>query len=123
MELIFMYLITALFFGAIPLSFTIIGAFLVLRRHRTLIPVLVALTLYQALSIIVLCAYPVPAMSTFWALAIVSPAFLALAGTIWTVATTKALPERVYGIGLSTIGCALTGCQVAFYIVAIWGTI
>ena len=123
METLLMYLVTALFFGAIPLAFTATSAFVVFRRHRTLAPVILVLLLYQSLSIVVLSADPIPEKSAFLILAIALPIALALIGSIWTVVTTKAVRERVCGIGISTIGCALTGCQVACYVAAVWGTI
>lgn len=118
-----MYLMTALFFGVIPLSFTVISAFVVFHRHSTLIPIIVVLSLYQTLSIVVLSVDPIPEKSAFLILAIALPIALAFIGSIWTVVTTKAVRERACGIGISTIGCALTGCQVACYIAAVWGTI
>lgn len=118
-----MYLIPALFFGAIPLAFTVISAVVVFCRHRTLAPVIVVLALYQMLCIVVLSADPIPEKSVFLILAIAFPIALALTGSIWTVVTAKAASERVRGIGISTIGCALTGCQVAFYVSAVWATI
>ncbi len=123
MERLPVYLMTALFFGAIPLAFTVISAFVVFRRHRTLAPVIVVLSLYQVLSIVVLSADPIPEKSAFLILAIALPIALALTGSIGTAFTTKAVRERVLGIGISTVGCALTGCQVASYVVAVWGTI
>jgi len=118
-----MILYCGLFFGAIPALFTIISGCFAIWRHRVLVPVVVALALYQAVGIIILCADPVPEASTFWLLAVVLPIALVFGECIWIALRTKARYERVYGMGISIIGCALTGCQIAFYITAIWGTI
>jgi hypothetical protein len=62
-------------------------------------------------------------MSSFVLLGIVLPAILAVVGSLWTVRRTKIRRERAYGIGVSMLGCALTGGHVAFYCVAVWQTI
>ena len=116
-------LYTAIFFGGIPLSFTIISSIFFLRKHRILAPIALVLALFQAVCVIVLVADPVAELIIFWLFAIILPIVLALAGSIWTILRTKIGLERGYGIGFSVLGSALTGGQVAFFIIAIWGTI
>jgi hypothetical protein len=116
-------LYTSFFLGAIPVLFTIISGVVIWRRHRMLAPVPLVLGFFQAVCIFVLISDHIPEMSSFVLLGIVLPAILAVVGSLWTVRRTKIRRERAYGIGVSMLGCALTGGHVAFYCVAVWQTI
>ena len=113
----------ALFFGAIPLGFTLASAALVAARQPRLLPVVVTLGLYQAVCVLVLYLDRIPAQGTLILFALAFPSTLALAGSAWSFASTKLARERALGVAVSVLGCALTGGQVALYVTAVWGTI
>ena len=116
-------LYTSFFLGAIPILFTVISGIVIWRRHRMLTPIPLVLGFFQAVCIVVLIRDYIPEMRSFVMLGIVFPAVLAVVGSLWTVLRTKIRRERAYGIGVSILGCALTGGHVAFYCIAVWQTI
>jgi hypothetical protein len=114
---------------AYPLpTFLLVSAFTAFRRYRVLIPVVVALALYQAMCFIMLhgsfgSSPEIPEMLDLRVLSIVLPMVVALGGSVWSFMATRVMRERVIGTIISTVGSGLTAGQAYFYITIIWGTI
>jgi len=122
------FLYRSVVFGAIPLAFLLISAFIAFRRHKVLVPVVVSLALYQATCFLMLRPTSggspgIPEVLELQLLSVFLPLSVALGGTVWSMVATKVPRERMVGCAISTVGSGLTAGQAYFFITIIWGTI
>lgn len=118
----FLYLLLAIgfWFGVIPILFIVINGFIMSRRYKMLLPVIIVMALYQTVMNYILHSQHIPGTGTFWSLTVVMPLVMGIASGAWTLVYCKERKERAYGLVISVLGYLIAAFQSGSYIFVMW---